>query len=58
MDVTRTHCQFRFKAIFINNRRYLASNSLSEFIRKYVDEHCDGINIVADILVALGKAMQ
>ena len=43
------------KQSFINNRRYLGNKySLSEFIRNTVDEHCDGINIVADIFSGTG----
>lgn len=43
------------KQSFINNRRYLGNKySLSDFIRKTVDENCEGINIVADIFSGTG----
>lgn len=43
------------KQSFINNRRYLGNKySLSDFIRKVVDENCKGINIVIDIFSGTG----
>ena len=43
------------KQVFINNRRYLGNKySLSDFIRKTVDENCKGINIVIDIFSGTG----
>lgn len=43
------------KQSFINNRRYLGNKySLSDFIRKTVDENCKGINIVVDIFSGTG----
>ncbi len=43
------------KQSFINNRRYLGNKySLSEFIRKTVDENCHGVNIVVDIFSGTG----
>ena len=43
------------KQIFINNRRYLGNKySLSEFIRKTVDDNCKGVNIVIDIFSGTG----
>ena len=42
------------KQSFINNRRYLGNKySLSDFIRKTVDENCKGVNIVIDIFSGL-----
>lgn len=44
------------KEAFINNRRYLGNKySLSDFIRKTVDENCRGINIVIDIFSGTGS---
>ena len=43
------------KQSFINNRRYLGNKySLSNFIRKIVDENCKNINIVVDIFSGTG----
>ena len=43
------------KQLFINNRRYLGNKySLSNFIRKTVEENCKGINIVIDIFSGTG----
>ncbi len=43
------------KQIFINNRRYLGNKySLSDFIRKTVDDNCKGVNIVIDIFSGTG----
>lgn len=43
------------KQAFINNRRYLGNkHSLTDFIRKTVDENCVGINIVGDIFSGTG----
>ena len=43
------------KQSFINNRRYLGNKySLSDFIRKIVDENCKGINIVVDMFSGTG----
>ena len=43
------------KQSFINNRRYLGNKySLSDFIRRTVDENCKGINIVIDIFSGTG----
>lgn len=43
------------KQVFINNRRYLGNKySLSDFIRKTVDENCKGVNIVIDIFSGTG----
>ena len=43
------------KQSFINNRRYLGNKySLSDFIRKTVDENCKGVNIVVDIFSGTG----
>ena len=43
------------KQSFINNRRYLGNKySLSDFIRKTVEENCKGINIVADVFSGTG----
>lgn len=44
------------KQSYINNRRYLGNKySLSDFIRKTVDENCKGINIVVDIFSGTGS---
>lgn len=43
------------KQSFINNRRYLGNKySLSDFIRKTVEENCNGVNIVVDIFSGTG----
>ena len=43
------------KQLFINNRRYLGNKySLSDFIRKTVDENCNGVNVVIDIFSGTG----
>ena len=43
------------KQSYINNRRYLGNKySLSDFIRKTVDDNCKGINIVVDIFSGTG----
>ena len=43
------------KRSFINNRRYLGNKySLSDFIRKTVDDNCKGVNIVIDIFSGTG----
>lgn len=43
------------KQSFINNRRYLGNKySLSDFIRKTVDENCKGVNVVIDIFSGTG----
>ena len=43
------------KQLFINNRRYLGNKySLSNFIRKTVEENCKGVNIVVDIFSGTG----
>ena len=43
------------KQSFINNRRYLGNKySLSDFIRRTVDENCQGINIVIDLFSGTG----
>ncbi len=43
------------KQSFINNIRYLGKKySLSDFIRKTVDENCKGVNIVIDIFSGTG----
>ena len=43
------------KRSFINNRRYLGNKySLSNFIRKTVEENCKGVNIVVDIFSGTG----
>ena len=43
------------KQSFINNRRYLGNKySLSDFIRKTVDENCKGVNIVIDMFSGTG----
>ena len=43
------------KQSFINNRRYLGNkHSLSDFIRKTVNENCKGVNIVVDIFSGTG----
>ena len=43
------------KQSFINNRRYLGNKySLSEFIRKTVEQNCKGVNIVVDIFSGTG----
>ena len=43
------------KRSFINNRRYLGNKySLSDFIRRTVDENCKGVNIVVDIFSGTG----
>lgn len=47
--------RLRLKESFINNRRYLGNkHSLSDFIRKTVDENCKGINIVIDLFSGTG----
>lgn len=47
--------KLKLKQSFINNRRYLGNKySLSDFIRKTVDENCKGINIVVDIFCGTG----
>ena len=43
------------KQSFINNRRYLGNKySLSDFIRKTVEQNCKGVNIVVDIFSGTG----
>ncbi len=43
------------KKLFINNRRYLGNKySLSDFIRKTIEENCKVINIVIDIFSGTG----
>ena len=43
------------KRSYINNRRYLGNKySLTDFIRKTVDDNCKEINIVADIFSGTG----
>ena len=43
------------KQLFINNRRYLGNKySISDFIRKTVDENCKGVNVVVDIFSGTG----
>ena len=47
--------KLKLKQSYINNRRYLGNKySLSDFIRKTVDENCKGINIVIDIFSGTG----
>ena len=47
--------RLKLKQSYINNRRYLGNKySLSDFIRKTVDENCKGINIVIDIFSGTG----
>lgn len=44
------------KKLLINNRRYLGNKySISNFIRKTVDENCKGVNIVIDIFSGTGS---
>lgn len=43
------------KRLYINNRRYLGNKySLSNLIRRIVDENCKGVNIVIDIFSGTG----
>ena len=42
--------EFDLKRFFINNRRYLGNKySLTNFIKRIVEENCKNINIVADV---------
>lgn len=44
-----------YKTTLINNRRYLGNKyRLLPFIRKVVDEHCDNVNVVADLFAGTG----
>ena len=48
--------QLNLKKFFINNRRYLGNKfSLTNFIKKIVEENCKNINIVADIFSGTGS---
>jgi len=54
-DVDYLMSKLGLKQSFINNRRYLGNKySLSDFIRKTVDENCKGVNIVVDIFSGTG----
>ncbi len=54
-DVDFLMSKLGLKQSFINNRRYLGNKySLSDFIRKTVDENCKGVNIVVDIFSGTG----
>lgn len=47
--------KYGLKQSFINNRRYLGNKySLSDFIKKIVEENCKGVNIVTDIFSGTG----
>lgn len=44
-----------YKTTLINNRRYLGNKyRLLPFIRQVVDEHCNNVNIVADLFAGTG----
>ena len=54
-DIDSLISKLGLKQSFINNRRYLGNKySLSDFIRKTVDENCKGVNIVIDIFSGTG----
>ena len=54
-DIYSLISKLGLKQSFINNRRYLGNKySLSDFIRKIVDENCKGVNIVVDIFSGTG----
>ena len=47
------------KKFFINNRRYLGNKySLTNFIKKIVEENCRNINIVADLFSGTGSVSE
>jgi adenine-specific DNA-methyltransferase len=53
--INKTLEKYGLTRSFINNRRYLGNkHSLTDFIRKTVDENCDDINIVVDIFSGTG----
>lgn len=51
--------ELKLKRFFINNRRYLGNKySLTNFIRKIVEEYCKNINIVADVFSGTGSVSE
>ena len=54
-DINILISKLGLKQSSINNRRYLGNKySLSDFIRKTVDDNCKGVNIVIDIFSGTG----
>ena len=48
-------CKAAYKTTAINNRRYLGNKyRLLPFIKSVVDEHCNGIDVFADIFAGTG----
>ena len=48
--------ELKLKRFFINNRRYLGNKySLTNFIKKIVEENCKNINVVADVFSGTGS---
>ena len=48
--------KLNLKQFFINNRRYLGNKySLTNFIKKIVEENCKNINTVADVFSGTGS---
>ena len=51
--------ELNLKKFFINNRRYLGNKySLTNFIKKIVEENCRNINIVADLFSGTGSVSE
>ena len=51
--------EFDLKRFFINNRRYLGNKySLTNFIKRIVEENCKNINIVADVFSGTGSVSE
>ena len=51
--------KLNLKQFFINNRRYLGNKySLTNFIKKIVEENCRNINIVADLFSGTGSVSE
>ena len=51
--------ELKLKRFFINNRRYLGNKySLTDFIKKIIEENCKSINIVADVFSGTGSVSE
>ena len=51
--------ELNLKRFFINNRRYLGNKySLTNFIKRIVEENCKNINIVADVFSGTGSVLE
>ena len=51
--------ELNLKRFFINNRRYLGNKySLTNFIKRIVEENCKNINIVADVFSGTGSVSE